>query len=308
VRVTGDTSVLARPWRQALEALVAATAREGQPWSCPNARITLLPAGDHGLAQLEVEDEAGVRRRPVASPADVVPLGEAMLARVLEAPAAPPPPAPARSQPAIGEQPASTPPLNVAIPRPPPPLLVGLTSGPGPRQAPKDMTIDALVGARYTGPTRAVLVGPEVRATVGVDRWSAALVGRYEHAVAFFQTVPNQFSLASLSVGLCGGYRLLVRPVELTLGVEPTLGVVLMGGQRPGMVEPDVDTKLDMRLGARLGAAVPVTQRLRVAGALEAEGAPAALVGDRLSRRHALPSPPAYMTGLSLGLEVVASP
>jgi hypothetical protein len=151
-------------------------------------------------------------------------------------------------------------------------------------------------------------VGPEVRATVAADRWSAALVGRYESAVAFLQAVPDQFSLASVGVGLSGGYLLLARPVELTLSVEPTLGVVLMGGQRPGIVEPDVDTKVDMRLGARLGAALPLTGRLRLAGALEAEGAPAALVGDRHSRRHALPSPPAYMTGLSLGLEVVASP
>jgi hypothetical protein len=168
------------------------------------------------------------------------------------------------------------------------------------------VTVDALAGARYTGPTRAVLMGAELRATMGFDRWLAGLTARYDSAIAYLQPVPDQFSLSSVSVGLTGGYRLLRRPVELTVSIEPTLAVVLMGGQRPGMDEPDVDTKVDMRLGARLGAAIPLGGRLRLACALGGEGAPAALAGDRHSRRHALPSPPAYLAGLSVGLEMLA--
>src|SRR5262249_3452012 len=83
VRLGGDLASLPEAWRRALRAPRRATAREGQPWSCPDARITLLPPGDHGLGRLEVADASGVRRRPIASPADVVPLGEAMLARTL---------------------------------------------------------------------------------------------------------------------------------------------------------------------------------------------------------------------------------
>jgi hypothetical protein len=51
---------------------------------------------------------------------------------------------------------------------------------------------------------------------------------------------------------------------------------------------------------------VPLYGRLRAVGALGVEGAPAALFGDRRSRRHALPELPGYLAGLSLGLEVVA--
>src|SRR5580693_5176738 len=40
VRVGGDPTSLLAPWRQALDALVAATGREGRPWSCPDARVT----------------------------------------------------------------------------------------------------------------------------------------------------------------------------------------------------------------------------------------------------------------------------
>jgi hypothetical protein len=79
-----------------------------------------------------------------------------------------------------------------------------------------------------------------------------------------------------------------------------------MGGQRPGAPEPDVDAHVDMRVGARLGAAIPITGRIRAACALGGEGVPAAFFSDRSSRRHALPSLPDYLVGLSVGVEVVA--
>jgi hypothetical protein len=166
--------------------------------------------------------------------------------------------------------------------------------------------IDALVGAHYTGPTRAVLLGPELRATLDFDRWSASLLARYDASIATLQPVPPHFSLASATLGLACGYRLLATPVELVLAVEPTLAVVFMGGQPPGAPEPDVDAHVDMRLGARLGAAIPVRGRVRAVGAVSLEGVPAALFGDRHSRRHLLPELPGYLAGLSLGLEVTA--
>jgi hypothetical protein len=166
--------------------------------------------------------------------------------------------------------------------------------------------VDALVGAHYTGPTRAVLLGPELRATLDFDRWSASLLGRYDASIATLQRVPNQFSLASATLGLACGYRLLAAPVELVLALEPSLAVVFMGGQPKGAPEPDVDAHVDMRLGARLGAAIPVRGRVRAVGAVDLEGVPAALFGDRHSRRHLLPELPGYLAGLSLGLEITA--
>ncbi len=295
-RIDGDPATLPRPWRRALEALVAATAREGQPWSCTGARVTLVPPGDRGLPQLEVEDAGGVRRRAVRAPAEVVPLGEAMLARVVvievlprDAPAPPPPPPPLPVADASDlVEPAAAP--TAESPRP-------ARRGPGPRWASPThgILVDALAGARFTGPTRAILMGAELRAAMVFDRWSVGLMARYDSAVAVLQPVPDQFSLSSVSIGIPGGYRVHAGPVELTAAVEPSLAVVLMGALKPGDAEPDVDAHVDMRLGARLGLAVPVSERIRVVCAFGGEGAPAALFDDRHSRRKLLPELPGYL-------------
>ena len=176
---------------------------------------------------------------------------------------------------------------------------------PPPRRGP-GVVLDADIGTRFTGPTRAVLVGPELRTTLVYNRWSAGLLARYDYAVAVLQKVPDRFSLSSVSVGLSGGYRLLKAPVELTASVEPSLAAVFMGGQNPSEPEPDVDAHVDMRLGTRFAVAIPIVDRLRAICALGGEGAPAALFGGRGSRRKALPSLPGYMLGLAVGVEVEA--
>lgn len=333
--IAGDMASLPQPWRLALEALAAVTAREGQPWSCPDARITLVLPSDHGPAQLEVADASGVRRRSVASPADLVPLGEAMLAKafVLEVPANPPaaPLAPLKDTDHVGEGAApavqlvmmtepSKLPAQLVAPKPPgamddapkPPVAMGdAPKPPAPARRGPDLLVDLLAGARFTGPTRAMLMGPELRAVLMFERWFGGLIARYDSAIGFLQPVPDQFSLASVSVGFTGGYRVLTAraskaPVELTAALEPTLAVALMGGQEPGQSEPDIDARVDMRLGARLGAAIPISERLRAVCALGGEGTPAALFTDRRSRRRALPSLPGYLIGLSIGIEVAA--
>ncbi len=292
-----ETALLPVWWQQALDALIAATAREGQPWSCPDARVSVIPPSHRGPALLEVEDATGVRRRPVSSPADVVPLGEAMLARTFTLEAPPGHVASYRLDPwTLGLPP---PPLPDTL-APAPPVALGAAK-PNP-----NVLVDLLVGSRVTGPTLAVLLGAELRTALVFDRWSVGLMARYDSAIAYLQPVPDQFSLASVSIGLTGGYRLLAAPVELTVALEPSLAVLLVSDQRPSEAEPDVDTKVDMRLGARLGAALPLTDRLRGVCALGGEGAPEALFTDRHSRRRELPSLPAYMAGLSCGVELVA--
>jgi hypothetical protein len=301
-QIKGDPTSLPAAWQRALAELVAATAREGQPWSCPGATITLTPPSDSGFAHLEIEDSAGVRRRSVASPADVVPLGEALLARIVVVevganPGPPPPPLPPRPPPPGLQEPLVAPPLSAR--RMPERPMHEPTSG-------RRLLADALLGVRYTGPTRGVLMGPELRALVADGAWSGGLVARYDASVAIFQPVPPHFSLSSVTIGLAGGYRMLKAPVEIVAALEPTLAVVFMGAQRPGDVEPDVDAHVDLRLGARLGMTVPIHGRLRMACALSAEGAPAALFTDRDSRRHELPELPGYLAGLSVGLELEA--
>ena len=107
-----ETAFLPARWQQALDALIEATAHEGQPWSCPDARVTLVPPGPpqtpgrRALPQLQVEDAAGVRRHPVTSPGEIVPLGEAMLARTftLETPAPRPAPPPVSLAPVLAAE------------------------------------------------------------------------------------------------------------------------------------------------------------------------------------------------------------
>jgi len=291
-QIKGDPGALPPPWRDALDALVAATAREGQPWSCPNARVRILPASPRHPTLLEVEDAYGVRRRAVARPMDLVPLGEAMLAALPE------------------EEPASAPPSSAEMPplayRPPFETPPEARHGEATSHA--SVLFDALAGVRYTGPTSALMVGPELRATYGFDHWSAGLVARYDTAVDVFQRVPPQFSMSSVTVGLAAGYRLVERPFELTASIEPTLAVILLGAQRPGEAEPDSDSHVDMRLGARLAASIPLPGRLRVVCALGAEGTPAALFEDRHSRHAPLPELPGYLAGLSVGLQMKANP
>jgi hypothetical protein len=293
-QVAVDPASLPPRWRDALLALVAATGREGQPWSCPaNARIAVRPPHDGALAQLEVDDGAGVHRRPVASPADVVPLGEAMLTRAaIPEPENPPPPPP---PPAPG-----APPFVADLV--PPPLPRATSSG-------NRLLVDVLLGARYTGATRAVLIGPELRATLESGRWHGSLVARYDEAIAICQQVPPQFTLSSVTIGFAGGYKLLASPVEIVAAIEPTLAVVFMGAQRPMETEPDVDAHVDLRLGARLAFAFPLLGRLsrwRGVAAIGGEGVPAALFSDRSARRFALPEIPSYLAGLSVGVELEA--
>lgn len=324
-QIAGDVTSLPQVWRLALEALVAVTAREGQPWSCPEARITLVPPSDDAPAVLEVEDASGVRRRTVAFPADVVPLGEAMLARafVLEVPG----PlvtlggdAPARQITLGGDAPyPPAAPLMKGTDRdsdrrraaanvpPDPAVLVPIVSFPGHPPAASGLLVDVLTGVHFTGPTRALLVGPELRAGVVRGRWLGALLARYDSAVAFFQRVPDQFTLASATIGVAGGYSLVTAPIELNAAIQPTLAVALIGGQPPGQTEPEIDAKVDLRLGARLSAAIPVAGRFRAVCALGAEGTPAALLPNGQSHHHDLPLLPGYMVGMSVGVEIAAN-
>src|SRR5262245_30377043 len=76
-------------WRSALDHLVRAAAEPGRPWSCSGARLSLEPAPADG-ATLRVTDPSGrTVTRDVPAPADLVSIGEAVLARTVAEPATP---------------------------------------------------------------------------------------------------------------------------------------------------------------------------------------------------------------------------
>lgn len=295
-----DVAQLPAEWRRALDALVAATREEGQPWSCPDARVSLVLRSDLQVAELVITDaNRAVRRRRVASPADVVPLGEAMLARVTALPEGPAP----RIANDNGDE-APTPALTP----------VALTPTPAaPPHHGAELRLAALTGPRFSGPLEAVWMSATARAVVAQDAWSAGLWGRYNGPVAVFHRgpLPDQFAMSEMTFGLTGGYRVLKAPVELTVAIEPVVAVVIMSSLNAGEVDVDTDAKVDFRLGGRLDLAIPIPgwSRLRPLIALDGELAPGALFGDDHSRwvDHRLRLPvPAYTLGLSVGMEITA--
>jgi hypothetical protein len=310
-RLGPEAASLPLPWRQALDALVAATTDEGQPWSCPDARVSLTLHGDVAFAELVVEDVRGgvprLRRRRVASPADVVPLGEAMLAKVSvpepTEPSAPPVPPVEVGGPALS--PPRSPANDNAGPGPTAPM-----GSPIPPRQGAELYLGLLAGPRFSAPLQTVWMAASIRAVVALESWSAGLWGRYNGPVAILHLDPKppQFSMSEMTFGLTGGYKLIKSPVELTASLEPIVAVVIMSSLRPGNDEEDSDAKVDFRLGGRLGLAVPMTSRLRLLVAFDGEAAPGALGSEHsrwVDRRLQLPMP-AYTVGLSVGMEVAA--
>src|SRR5262245_52656980 len=78
----GDVDGLPLPWREALDALVLATADASQPWGCPNAALA-LDVDDAGATLRVTRVGTDPLERRLASPDDVVPLGKAVLAQPL---------------------------------------------------------------------------------------------------------------------------------------------------------------------------------------------------------------------------------
>src|SRR5262245_59907652 len=73
---------LPETWQVAVDQLVRSTAEPGHPWSCSGGTIDLDLATKGAVLRVAREGEDAVSR-PVASPEDVLPLGQALLATPL---------------------------------------------------------------------------------------------------------------------------------------------------------------------------------------------------------------------------------
>jgi hypothetical protein len=288
-QIASDAGALPEAWRSALARLVEATAVPGRPWSCNGARLALEvdAAGRAGRLLVTMEDWPRLER-DIPAPDELVPIGEAMLARPLSRPAPPPVAAPP-------PEPAAPPPEPTA-PRSEPAA---------PRPAGERLTLGALAGPRYSGHVNALWVGGTLRAMLPLDRWTVGVWGRYETAVLALQPTPADYHLLSGSVGLSAGYRLLDGPLQLTASIEPSLAVIAFDGGADESHEVE-GARGDPRVGARLQGAWPVGDRWRLLFALDGEIAPLALG----SARHrtidpALPPIPSFTLGASLGGEIV---
>jgi len=291
LQIVSETSETPLPdaWARELDALVAATAREGRPWSCPGGRASLIldPAGER--ATLIVEDRAARRRtRNVASPEDVVPMGEALLA-VAEAPSASLPVEPSPTSTAQADSRA-------------PPMGTHLGSDMAAPSRDPRFLVRGAVASRYVGATNALWGGAVVRGIISFGPWSVGIWTRYDLPAKPFSTVPPNFSMSEVCVGASMGRRLVSGPLEIGVAIDPSVAVVSMSGGQGG--ENAEGGMVDARLGLRVHAALPFGDTWRGIFELDGELAPAALGGSKRRRiDEALPPAPSYTAGLGVGLE-----
>jgi hypothetical protein len=286
-----DVDSLPPAWRRALEALLEASAREGHPWSCSGALVALVLDGLTGPGQLTITpNDAPPLTRAVEDPDEVVPVGEALLARPLERPP-PPPPAPILRT--VDELPAR-------VERPPaPPATVPVLSN-EPR-----LLIDMLASARWSGSPATVWTGGVLRASLPFGPWSVGVWGRFEIAAAELDPVPSDFWMYSGSVGLSLGRRFVARPLELWAFVDASVAIVSIDGGPDGTPLGAQGARADPRVGLRLQGAVPFAPRWRAIFALDGEIGPVGLASERHRIISTLLPPiPDFTLGASIGAEI----
>jgi hypothetical protein len=263
-----NVAVQPEAWRSAVEALVASTATPGLPWSCTGGEVDLV-AGEAGATLTVVDADGHAVTREVATPEDVQPLGEALLAKPLPAP-----PEVEKAAPAPRKEPA------VTAPRPPRVLLSGL------------------LAPRYAGAAQVLWGGVIVAAALPPGPWGGGVWIRYDGiAVPLAEHMPP---LREVCMGATAFRSFAAGPLELRAALRPSLAVVSREGDRDQREE----TRFDFRLGAEAQALVPITKALRAVVALDGELSPIELAhGMRPSRDREAPFP-TYTLGLGLGMEV----
>lgn len=271
------------PWRSAVEALVREASVPGRPWSCPGGGVDVV-AHAGGATLVVTTDDGRSASREVASPDEVVPLGEALLSKPIPAP--PAPPAPARVEPAATASAANERPVPDATEHDAPRALVSL-----------------LVAPRYAGPTKIVWGGVTATAAVPFGRWVAGAWGRYDALTAPLESTTD--TINEFCVGATAGRSFPVRGVDLRASLVPSIAVVTSS---LGVTHGE-ETRVDGRIGLEARGALGLSKLLRAVVALDAELAPRELGSDgqrpTTDKDHAVPGGyPAFTLGLGLGMEL----
>jgi hypothetical protein len=284
-----DRASLPAAWRDALDALVRATAREGMPWSCPGGSVELTVDASSGGGMLTVYDAHGRSvSRPVPAPADLVPTGEALLAAPLEDRAPPAPPA------SVGD---------AAEARGAP------QSAANPVAPPKDprVQIEALLGPRVSGPGPMGWMGGKAGVLLPFGPWSLGLWARLDYVVGGPPRAPAGFSMSEVCVGLALGRRLLSGPLELRVSLDPSVADPGMEAGQEDMAHPE-GSRVAFRIGTALTGTFRIAGIFRGMVTLDGELTPVGLAGlQRIPPDNGitLPPMPVYTAGLSLGVEAI---
>ncbi|WP_437809904.1 hypothetical protein [Sorangium sp. So ce1078] len=288
------------PFQRAVEELIRASSAEGKPWSCTGGVIELA-GRDGGARTLTVVSEDGRSvARTVTSPDEIVPLGQALLAKPLSPP--------------------TTPEASAAAPAPDdgPDRARPETVTPAPR-----LLFSALASPRYAGSVNVLWFGTTAALAVPLGPWAAGVWTRYDAIAAAL--ADTDASLSELCIGTSVSRSFALRPLELRASVMPSVAIMTWPGRA---------TRVDGRIGAEVRGVLPLTGWLRATVALDVELTPRELGGQAevagngqttdttetedddggdddgvvVSASSPLVAPslayPAYTLGLSAGLEV----
>jgi hypothetical protein len=294
VQITTEPAVLAGEWQTAVLDLAQQTRRTGMPWSCVGgALLVRAEAGERVFLRFRDEDGHEVERH-VPSPRSLVATAEALLAT-----AGPGPSPSTKSREKLSQSAVDD--AELARERPPPDRDEARLLGARQRGEPRYL-FDATVGIRFSGPSAALWLAPELCATVPFEAWSVGVWVRYGVPYVF-DRVPKDFSMSQVNLGLSAGYQLLSAPVDLRVSLNPSVSVVSMDGDLTN--HEGSGAKVDLYVGAGLSAAIPFTPTWRGVVVVDAEMVPAAIRAERRID-PALPPFPAYEIGAAFGVELVA--
>lgn len=284
-KVARGVDVLPEAWQQAVRDLVASTGSEGQPWSCQGGTVDLALRGDG--ATLTVTDEAGRSiSRDVETPGDVVPLGEALLAKPAPAVVAPVVAPPVAPQPGPAQPDKTAPPARDR----------------GPVVKKPFMVLNASLAPRYAGRSNVLWGGVTGAVEFPFSSWLAGGWVRYDGPAA---SLDRPTHVTEVCVGATFARTFEVKPVEIRAGVRPSVAIV---NQSFGREREDVG-RVSGRIGLEASAVFPVSSPVRALVAFDSELSPRE-IGEEVHRPPAdqpqQPQPefPSYTMGLGLGVEV----
>lgn len=256
-------------WRAAVHRLVTTTAKPGHPWSCGGGTVDLQMRGENATLIVVRQGESPVARE-LTEPDDVVPLGQALLSLPRE-----------------------------SLPEPPPkPLAQELTQPMmKPPELPPRLLLAVHLGPRVPGGTPGVLLGGDLEAAVPLGAWLPAV------QVSFYRLAFNRRpDLDAFSVRASFA-RLFALP---WLEVRAGLTVAATAMQRDLPRPAGGEVRMDARVGAMAGVAIPLVRRLRLLAGMDGDfaiGRSRDEVAQNPVGESAAPFP-YYTLGASVGLEV----
>jgi hypothetical protein len=242
--------------------------------------VDLRVEGDAAELLVSRQGETAVARR-VASPDEVVPLGQALLALPREAPT-----------PALPSAPVAPPLQRDAGPAAP-------AAPPEPASASPRLIVSAQASPRYAGGAGIALLGAGASAGVPLGAWLPAVWARYDVSPSRHR---KQAGLDELCVGAALSRTLSLPSMHVRAGVTVSAAVM----QRDLPQSRDDETRVDARIGLLGAVVIPIHGAVRAVAAVDAELAPGRTRDEAPTNATGVSSVafPHYTLGGSLGLEL----